>query len=159
MRIYKIAQSEYYHGSYDFLPNGTILTPSMGNFMGTFSQNEMDSHFKLEQFRPSNYLSRNHAIYMCDNPDDIDNAGGANDHIYMVSPQGKVEKHDVNWLSEIDFIMSEAWDNGTQEEQETIDKVQNAALNYWNGVPHYNESLWEYLVPSAKVMQEVYEDE
>jgi len=155
MRIYKIAQSKYYHGSYDFLPNGTILTPSMGNFMGTFSQDEMDSHFKLEQFRPSNYLSRNDAVYMCDNPDDIDNAGGANDHIYLVNPQGKVEKHDVNWLSEIDFIMSEAWDNGTQEEQETIDKVQNVALNYWDGVPHYNESVWEYLVSSAKVVQEV----
>ena len=155
MKIYKIAQSKYYHGSYDFLPNGTILTPAMGNFMGTFSQDEMDSHFKLEQFRPSNYLSRNDAIYMCDNLDDIDNAGGATDHIYLVNPQGKVEKHDVNWLSEIDFIMSEAWDSGTQEEQETIDKVQNAALNYWNGVPHYNESVWEYLVPSAKVIQEV----
>ena len=92
---------------------------------------------------------------MCDNPDDIDNAGWANDHIYLVSPQGKVEKHDVNWLSEIDFIMSEAWDNGIQEEQETIDKVQNAALNYWDGVPHYNESVWEYLVPSAKVSKEM----
>jgi hypothetical protein len=31
-------------------------------------------------------------------------------------------------------------------------QVQEAALNYWNGVPHYNESVWEYLTPQAKIL-------
>ena len=146
---------EYFHGSYDELPNGTILTPDKGNFMGTFSENEMDSHFKVEQFRPSNFLSRNNAIYLTQNIDDIDLAGGATDHIYLVEPMGKTEPHDVNWLSEIDLIMSDAWDEGTQEDEETIEKVKNAALNYWNGVPHYNESVWEFLVPSATIIREI----
>ena len=32
------------------------------------------------------------------------------------------------------------------------DKVIEAASNYWHGIPHYNESLWEYLTPRAKVI-------
>jgi hypothetical protein len=58
-------------------------------------------------------------------------------------------------MSEIDLIFSEAYDNGTQEDEETIEKVKNAALNYWNGTPHYNESVWEYLTTSAKVIKEI----
>ena len=154
MKIFRIAKQQYYHGSYDDLPVNTVLTPENGNFMGTFEEYEMDSHFKLEQFRPSSYLSRDNAIYMCDNPDDIDNAGGASDHIYLVVPLGKVEKHDLNWMSEIDLIMSEAAENGETESEATIQKVMDAALNYWNGVPHYNESVWEYLAPSAQILQE-----
>jgi len=162
MKIYKFDKlikeamnKAYFHGSYDKLPNGTILTPDKGNFMGTFSQDEMDSHFKLEQFRPSNFLSRNNAVYISSDIDDIDLSGGATDHIYLVEPLGVVEPHDVNWMSEIDMIMSDAWDNGTQETEETIEKVKNAALNYWNGVPHYNESVWEFLTPSAKIIREI----
>jgi len=30
-------------------------------------------------------------------------------------------------------------------------EVKNAAKKYWAGVPHYNESVWEYLTPSAKI--------
>ena len=156
MRIYKISSNiKYFHGSYHFLPNGTVLSPEKGNFMGTFNQDEMDSHFKLEQFRPSNFISRNNCVFMTDNPEDIDLAGGASEHIYIVKPLGKVERHDLNWMSEIDLIFSEAWDKGEQESEGTIEKVKNAALNYWNGTPHYNESVWEYLTTSAKVIKEI----
>jgi len=140
MRIYKISSNiKYFHGSYHFLPNGTVLSPGKGNFMGTVNQYKMDSHFKLEQFRPSNLISRNNCVFMTDNPEDIDLAGGASEHIYIVKPLGKVERHDLNWMSEIDLIFSEAWDNGEQESEDTIEKVKNAALNYWNGTPHYND--------------------
>ena len=27
-----------------------------------------------------------------------------------------------------------------------------AAANYWNGTPHYNEQVWEYLTPFAKII-------
>ena len=156
MRIYKIANEKFYHGSYDILSKGTILTPEKGNFMGTFSQDEMDSHFKLEQFKPSSFLSRNNAIYMCKDIDDIDLSGGATDYIYIVKPLGKIESHDLNWMSEIDLIMDEAYSHGEQEDSTTINKVQKAALNYWNGVPHFNESVWEYLTTSAEVIREVF---
>jgi hypothetical protein len=72
MKIYKISKSQFFHGSYDQLPSGTILTPEHGNFMGTFTQDEMDSHFKLEQFRPPRYISRNNAVYMSKDIDDKD---------------------------------------------------------------------------------------
>lgn len=92
---------------------------------------------------------------MTNNPDDIDLAGGPTDHIYIVQPLGKIEKHDLNWMSEIDLIISEAYDNNQQENNETIEKVKNAALNYWNGIPHYNESVWEFLTPSAIIIKEI----
>ena len=156
MRIYKISSNiKYFHGSYHFLPNGTVLSPEKGNFMGTFNQDEMDSHFKLEQFKPSNFISRNNCVFMTDNPEDIDLAGGASEHIYIVKPLGKVERHDLNWMSEIDLIFSEGTTENSEDSEDTIEKVKNAALNYWNGTPHYNESVWEYLTTSAKVIKEI----
>jgi len=92
---------------------------------------------------------------MTNNADDIDNAGGSTEFIYIVQPLGKIEKHDLNWMSEIDMIMSEAIENNQQEDEETIEKVKNAAINYWNGTPHYNESVWEYLTPSAIIIKEI----
>ena len=49
MKIFKIANKiKFYHGSYDSLPNNTVLFPDKGNFVKNISQNTMDSHFKLE---------------------------------------------------------------------------------------------------------------
>jgi len=149
MKIRQISNISFFHGSYDKLPEGTILTPERGSFV--YSQDKMDSHFKLEQFRPPEFLSRNHAVYMCTDIDDIDLSGGATDRVYLVVPLGKVEKHDLNWMTEIDLIISNASSDNAQEDEETIEKVKIAALNYWNGVPHYNESVWEYLTESAKM--------
>lgn len=152
MKIYKISNTKYYHGSYNPLPIKTILTPNYRSYREVIND---DSHSKLEQFKPNNFLSRNNAIFMTNNPDDIDLAGGPTDHIYIVQPLGKIEKHDLNWMSEIDLIISEAYDNNQQENNETIEKVKNAAINYWNGTPHYNESVWEFLTPSAIIIKEI----
>jgi hypothetical protein len=157
MKIFKIANKiKFYHGSYDQLPNNTVLSPDKGNFVKNISQNTMDSHFKLEQFKPPQFLSRNNCVYMTNNIDDLDSVGAPTDHIYLVKPLGKVEKHDLNWMTEIDIIFSDSSQNNTQEDNETIEKIKTAALNYWNGVPHYNESAWEYLTPSAIIIKEVY---
>ena len=92
---------------------------------------------------------------MCDNLNDLDNAGASIDHVYIVEPLGKVEHHDLNWMGEIDMIMSEAYDNGIQETEETMEKVKQAAESYWNGTPHYNESVWEYLTTEARIIEEL----
>jgi hypothetical protein len=147
LKIYRIAQSLFYHGSYYDLPYGTVLTPKKGNFVNNISD---DSHFKLEQFRPSQYISRNEAVYMCDNPDDIDLAGGSTDYIYIVEPLGTIEKHDLNWMTEINLIMDKYFEQGNPED--AVEEVEVAALNYWNGVSHYNESVWEYLTTSARIL-------
>lgn len=142
---------EYFHGSVDKFPNGTVLLPEKGHML----QTKMDSHFKLEAFRSPNFLSRNDAVYLAQDVDDIDLAGGSIDHVYLVEPIGRVERHDVNWLSEIESIMTYAREEGTIEDEETFEGIENAALNYWNGVPHYNESIWEFLVPRAKIIREI----
>lgn len=38
-------------------------------------------------------------------------------------------------------------------------EIKEAALNYWNGTPHYNESLWKYLTPKATITKvHLYDD-
>ena len=54
-------------------------------------------------------------------------------------------QHDMNWSSEISMLVSDGYDIDS-------DEIQNAANNYWAGVPHHDESLWEYLTPAAKVI-------
>jgi hypothetical protein len=155
MRIFAITNITYFHGSYDKLPRGTVLSPEHGNFMKTFEDFEMEGHFKLEQFKPAGSLSRNECIFMTDNIDDIDNAGGATDHIYIVNPIGKTEIHDLGWMSEIDVIISDSFDNGEQDSPETLEKIKQAALNYWAGVPFSDDPVWEYLAKQAVIVKEV----
>ena len=82
---------------------------------------------------------------MVGNDDDVDVAGGATDYVYAVEPVGEVQKHDLNWGSEISMLID---DGHTLNDSE----VKEAAENYWNGVPHHNEQVWEYLAPRAKIV-------
>lgn len=169
MRIYRISQRieqvRYFHGSYDSLPVGTILTPGRGSsFMRGLNDDIMDSPLILESFRPPEFISRNRAVFMTDNIDDIDNAGGATDHIYLVNPLGKVDRHDLSWMTQIDIIMSDnsyssslGIKHSTIEDKEINDSIKEAALNYWNSVPHTDESVWEYLTTSAEIIEEVFD--
>ena len=99
---------------------------------------------KLLFYKPSNRLGNHDSVFMCDNIDDIDNAGGATNYIYRVKPIGNMEKHDVNWMSEMDIAL---------EEERSIDEIKKIAYNYWNGVPHFNENVWEYVSPRAEIME------
>jgi hypothetical protein len=141
MRIQEIT-TRYYHGSYQKLPVGTILTPrdDYENDWGS-----TDFYAALEKYRPADKLSHKQSVFMVADPDDIDLAGGATDWMLTVVPMGKIQRHDINWGSEISVLISDG---------HTIDseQVANAAANYWNGVPHTNESVWEYLTTNAKVV-------
>ena len=83
---------------------------------------------------------------MVDDIDDIDLAGGATNWIFRLKPLGPVERHDINWTSEIESLLSEGHGEADKE-------VIEAAKNYWTGEPHPNESAWEYLTPSAKIVE------
>jgi hypothetical protein len=72
MRLHEIA-STFYHGSMEELPVGTILTPR-DNYEQAWG--DTDFYAALEHYRPANMLAHNQAVFMCDNPDDIDLAGG-----------------------------------------------------------------------------------
>ncbi len=134
--------NRFYHGSTDELPIGTILKPRTDyekNWENT------DFYWILENFRPEGMLAHKDSVFMCDNPDDVDAAGGGTEYLFEVQPLGIVEKHDLNWSSEISMLVSEGAD-------ELDSRVEDAAYNYWHGVPHPDETLWEYLTPAAKII-------
>lgn len=145
MRIVEVTlgpSKKFYHGSYEKLPVGTILTPR-DNYESNWQNT--DFYKPLEKYRPKNMLPHKKSVFMCDNPDDVDLAGGSTEWLLTVEPLGPVQRHDLNWSSEISMLISDG---------HSIDSpvVQKAATNYWNGVPHPNESVWEYLTSSAKVV-------
>ena len=143
MRINEIDTArEFYHGSMTELPVGTVLTAR-----DEYEQDwgNADFYRALEFYRPADKLAHKDAVFMCDNPDDVDLAGGGTDWLFTVIPQGRVERHDLNWGSEVSMLISDGY---------TIDstEVKHAAENYWAGVPHTDEQVWEYLTPSAKII-------
>jgi hypothetical protein len=132
----------FYHGSIIYLPVGTILTPR-----DDYEENWGHTDFfkALELYRPDSMLSHTQSVFMVGNDDDIDLAGGGIEYVFTVEPLGKVQKHDINWSSEISMLVSDGC---------KIDdpKIISAANSYWEGKPHYNESVWEYLTPKAKIL-------
>ena len=132
----------YYHGSNVELPVGTVLQPrdDYENDWGNTS-----FYAALEHYRPKNMLSHRESVFMVSNEDDIDLAGGGTEFMFTVVPIGKIERHDINWGSEISGLI----DDGLPINHP---KIKNAALNYWNGVPHTDEQVWEYLTPKAKII-------
>ena len=143
MQINEVIGRKFYHGSYIKLPVGFILKPR-----DDYEKNwaHTDFYRPLELYRPKNMLSHNQSVFMCDNPDDVDLAGGATDWLFTVIPRGPVQRHDLNWGSEISMLI----DNGYTIESP---EIKQAAENYWNGQPHYNESVWEYLTTAAKIVK------
>lgn len=137
------AKQKYYHGSYDELPIGTVLTPGGDNYESSWGGTPF--YGPLEKFRPPEKLAHKEGVFMVGDIDDVDVAGGATDFIYVVEPVGEVQKHDLNWGSEISGLM----DDGMQPNDK---EVKQAADNYWNGRPHDNEQVWEYLAPRAKIV-------
>jgi hypothetical protein len=138
---------QFYHGSEIKLPVGTILVPSTDYAVRWYDNNFYQI---LEKYRPSDKLAHKLSVFMCDNPDDIDAAGGSTDWLFTVKPKGVVQRHDMNWGSKIDCLISDGYSEDSLE-------VKSAAKNYWDGTPSENEPLWEYLTPSAEITDcEVY---
>jgi hypothetical protein len=137
----QLNQKIFYHGSEEHLPKGTVLVPQP-DYELRWGINEW--YKVLEHYRPADKLSHKDAVFMCDNDMDLDNAGGGTDWVFKVRPLGPVSCHDLNWGSEISMLLEQDPDN--------IEAIENAAHNYWAGVPHSNESVWDYLTPSAKII-------
>lgn len=136
------SEKVYYHGSSVNLPVATVLTPRE-----TYEDNwcSTDFYLILELFRPLNMLAHKQSVFMCDNDEDVDLAGGATEWLFTVKPLGPVQRHDMNWSSEISMLINTGYDEDSLE-------VAEAAANYWNGVPHTNESVWEYLTSKAEIL-------
>lgn len=139
-----------FHGSMDQLAVGTVLRGRGDDYAKAWSST--DFYKVLEQNRPQAYLPHAQAVFAVSDPDDIDLAGGGTEWIFELEPTGPVSRHDLNWSSEISCLLSDGLRPDSVE-------VRNAAFNYWAGIPHPNESVWEYLIPEAKIiLVEPYED-
>ncbi len=97
----------------------------------------------LEKYRPSNMLAHKEAVFLCDNDEDLDAAGGGTDWVFTCQPDKRIERHDMNWGSEVSCLL----------DSYPIDspEIAQAARNYWDGTPS-EDPLWEYLTPSALIL-------
>ncbi len=132
----------FYHGSMDELPVGTTLKPR-DDYEQRWSST--DFYAALERYRPANMLPHERAVFMVGDPDDVDLAGGGTEWLFTVKPLGPIQKHDLNWGSEISMLISDGHSIDSPE-------VKRAADNYWAGLPHQDESVWEYLTPAADII-------
>lgn len=132
-----------YHGSYQELPVGTILT-ARDDYENDWQ--DTDFYKPLEMYRPPDKLSHKQSVFMCDNPDDIDFAGAATDWLFTVVPIGPLQRHDMNWSSEISSLVGLGYPIDSTE-------IKDAAEAYWSGEESPNEVVWEYLAPKAKIIK------
>ena len=111
MRIDEITQT-YYHGSSNYLPVGTIL-----NARDEYESDWQHTDFYsiLEKYRPSDQLSHKQSVFMCDNSDDLDSAGGGTEWVFTLEPLGPVQRHDMNWSSEISCLVSDGYSQDSPE--------------------------------------------
>lgn len=100
----------------------------------------------LEAQRPSHCLAHTDAVFAVGHPNDIDLAGSGTEWAFELEPIGPVTQHDLNWSSEISMLLSDGYAPASAQ-------VLSAAANYWAGLPHTNESVWEYLMKEAKIIQ------
>jgi hypothetical protein len=138
----------FFHGSSEFIKNNTILRPHTGSYV-----KQKDNEFLenlMEKFRPEDKISRYDAVFMVDNMDLIDDAGGSTDFIYEVLPKGEIERSDLAWYTEVQVL----------DEENEEDLIREYVLNYWNGVKFHDEesSLWEYRAKSAIVIDLIEEN-
>ena len=129
-----------YHGSMSEFPIGFELLPQEDGYVHD-EGSKIDEDF-LEKFRPSDKLSRFKSVYLIDDIDLIEDAGGYEDFIYEVSYDYISEKSDLAWYSEMSMA-------------EDMDRKEECAKNYWSGIifEELDYSLFEYRVPSAKIIR------
>ena len=147
MRAYQLTESKtptLYHGSRKKFPIGMVLKPQSDGYVHSDDDNIGETESILDSYRPSSMLSRNQSVFMVDDPEDIDYAGGYDDYIYIVEPIGKVERNDLHWYSELSMYA------GYNDDMD--DEFEQWASNYWNGVYSGSGGIWEYRAKAAKIV-------
>lgn len=176
MRLFETAKPKIlYHGSPQPLKIGKAYRvrhwarPDQGG-----ASKEIEAF--LEKHRPKNAIPRNKAFYMTDSKkiDHLDVIGAATDYVYQVTPIGRMDRHDVQWINDIDAVMtrefpeendsqfpsSYSWHMTPIYNSEKAKTLVMLAQNYWAGkqYPYKDWTLWEYLSPSFKVLKLVYKE-
>ena len=118
---------------------------------------DMEVEEILERYRPSHCRSRK-SVYVVNDIRALDTVLAQYDFLYVVEPEGELERYDAVWLNRIWQAMA-AEDNGDAEF--TDEMKRTLALNYWSGKPcplQVGEELaWEFLCQSAIIVEEIEE--
>lgn len=138
---------EFFHGSAKKLNIGTILVPQADGYVNETSEKWLEELF--EKYRPLNKLSRLKSVFICDDIDEIEAAGGYLDYIYKVKPIDIPEKSDLAWYTEVQLL--------PETDEYNIIK---AIKNYWNGIQYHDieMSVWEYRTSAAKIIKLIEEN-
>ena len=146
-----LASRTLYHGSAEEFAPGAVLTPQPGGYATLPDEDIAGPEAALEEHRPPGMIPRAEAVFMVDDPDMIDAAGGYDDHVYEVRPVGAAEASDMAWYSELSVY----WFDLTERADE--DEIRRLAEGYWSGEPFPDRSrgLFEYRARSAVVEREV----
>lgn len=129
-----------YHGSSKKFPIGFELLPQTDGYV--HSEDTKYEEELIEKYRPSDKLSRKKSVFLVDDKDYIEDAGGYDDFIYEVSYDSIPEKSDLAWYTEMSMTDDESL-------------IKEYAENYWSGIQFSDSdnSLFEYRVPSAKIIK------
>lgn len=138
--------AEFFHGSYDELEVGQVLTCRPWLYTEAWGQTPF--YQPLHRWKPVGLLRHADSVFMCADDEDIDLAGGAIDFVYVVEPIGPVQRHDLNWSSEISALL-----DVTDDIEDP--RFQRAAEAYWAGEPHPDESVWEYLTTEFRIVRKL----
>ena len=143
----------HYHGSYEKLPVGTVLRGRGEEYQSQW----YDGFYTLvNSLKPEGKIAQHEAVFMTgvsalrpkseqdEAIQDIDNCGGACDYASRVLPLGKVEAHDMTWLTQAQELFD--FDSGMTE------KMKNLIHRYWSGEMSA-DPLIEYLTTSSEVLE------
>lgn len=111
-----------YHGTHYLLPCAFELKPQDNGYAHQPETQKLEDFIELH--RPFEKLSRKKSVFLSDDIDLIDPAGGYTDAVYMVEVE-KAEKSDLAWYTHAQVMLEEG--NAYEAEQ--------AAINYWSGIP------------------------
>jgi len=130
----------YWHASFAPLPVGTILVPCP-DYEARWTSNSVGRI--LEDMRPPASLAHRDAVFMCDDPQECDNAGAYCEWLFEVVPAGEVQRHDMEWATTIDSMVSDGWPPDDV-------RIVDLARRYWSAEAS-DMPTWEYLARSAAV--------
>ena len=136
-------KKQLFHGSYKSFHVGFRLLLQKDGYTSYEEVQKIEDLF--EKYRPENKTSRKHSVFLTDDIDNIDGAGGYTDYIYLVNPESNPEASDLAWYSEADSLYD--------GEESPSEELLNAITMYWNGTPYHtpSQSNFEYRCKSALI--------
>lgn len=143
MKLFEIALPKLYHGSRKSFPIGFVLRPQSDGYTSFQDEDVRRTEGIIEKYRPQGLIPRTKSVFMVDDPTMIESAGGYEDFVYLVRPNGRVERSNLGWYSRID-----AYVDATEQE------LAEWSNNYWAGVPYDKRpSVFEYRAESAQIIE------